>query len=53
MKQSTEKNLTGWESQLAEGRPVGYLTIIPRAWMGYESTAHDTRGIIIVLAKSN
>ena len=30
-----------------------YLTIIPRAQMGYESIAHEAEGIIIVLVKSN
>ena len=31
MKQTTEINLTGYESQLAGGRPVGYVQAQPRS----------------------
>ena len=32
MKQTTEMNLTRWESQLAGGRPVGFAQAQPRSW---------------------
>ena len=32
MKPTTEMNLTGQESQLLGGRPVGYVQAQPRSW---------------------
>ena len=32
MKQTTEMNLTGLESQLAGGRPVGFVQAQPMSW---------------------